>query len=102
VVLAVYGGLVVLTWWGFTRLPTGYIPVQTSPRCSIAVQLPDAASQERSQEIVDRIAQIAQESPAWPTPRPSPGSRSRSAPTGSNFGTCSSRWTSSRSAAAPT
>src|SRR5438067_1008247 len=27
-VLVVYGGLLVLTWWGFTRTPTGFIPQQ--------------------------------------------------------------------------
>ena len=38
-----------------TELPTGYIPNQDQGRFYIAVQLPDAASMERTQQIVDRI-----------------------------------------------
>jgi multidrug efflux pump len=57
VVLAVYGGLVALTWWASGRLPTGYIPNQDQGRFYIAVQLPDAASVERSQAVVDKINQ---------------------------------------------
>ena len=49
VVLVLYGGLLVLTWWTSTRLPTGYIPNQDQGRFYIAVQLPDAASLERTQ-----------------------------------------------------
>jgi multidrug efflux pump len=56
IVLAVYGGLLVLTWWASTRLPSGYIPNQDQGRFYIAVQLPDGASLERTQKVVDRIA----------------------------------------------
>jgi multidrug efflux pump len=59
IVLAVYGGLMLLTWWDFTHLPTGYIPNQDQRRLFVAVQLPDSASLERTQEVVDRIARIA-------------------------------------------
>jgi multidrug efflux pump subunit AcrB len=58
-VLAVYAGLMLLTWWDFTHLPTGYIPNQDQRRLYAAVQLPDSASLERTQEVVDRIARIA-------------------------------------------
>jgi multidrug efflux pump len=60
VVLVVYGGLMVLTWWTFNRLPTGYIPNQDSRRLFAAVQLPDSASLERTQEVVDLVSRIAQ------------------------------------------
>lgn len=56
IVLFVYGGLVALTWWTSTQLPTGYIPNQDQGRFYIAVQLPDAASLERTQAILDTIA----------------------------------------------
>ena len=39
-----------LTWWTSGQLPTGYIPNQDQGRFYIAVQLPDAASLERTQE----------------------------------------------------
>ncbi len=47
-VLAVYGGLLVLTWWGFTHTPTGFIPQQDKGYLLVNVQLPDAASVTRT------------------------------------------------------
>jgi multidrug efflux pump len=51
--------LIVLAWYGFTALPTGYIPNQDQGRLFIAVQLPDAASLERTQAVVDHIERTA-------------------------------------------
>jgi len=56
VVLVVYCGLLLLTWWTSHHLPTGYIPNQDQGRFYITVQLPDAASLERTQRAMDRIA----------------------------------------------
>ncbi len=61
IVLLVYAGLVVLTWWISGRLPTGYIPNQDQGRFYIALQLPDAASLERTQKVVDRISELVGE-----------------------------------------
>lgn len=63
VVLLAYGGLLINTWWGFRHLPAGYVPNQDQGRFYIAVQLPDAASLERSQKVMDHIAQIVRETP---------------------------------------
>jgi multidrug efflux pump subunit AcrB len=63
VVLLVYGGLLVLTWWTSRQLPPGYIPNQDQGRFYIAVQLPDAASLERTQKVTDTIARLVQETP---------------------------------------
>jgi multidrug efflux pump subunit AcrB len=41
-------------------LPAGYIPNQDQGRFYIAVQLPDAASIERTQKVVNRIQQLVQ------------------------------------------
>src|SRR5262249_55634731 len=60
IVLLLYGGLLALTWWTSSQLPTGYIPNQDQGRFYIAVQLPDAASLERTQETLDRIQQLVQ------------------------------------------
>jgi multidrug efflux pump len=62
-VLVLYGGLLVLTWWGFTRTPTGFIPEQDKGYLLVNVQLPDAASVSRTQDVVDRIEKIALDSP---------------------------------------
>jgi multidrug efflux pump len=58
IVLVLYGGLLFLTQWGFTRLPTGYLPNQDKGYLLIHVQLPDAASVERTAAAVKHIRQI--------------------------------------------
>jgi multidrug efflux pump len=60
IVLVLYGGLLAFTWWTSTQLPRGYIPNQDQGRFYIAVQLPDAASLERSQRAVDHIRRLVQ------------------------------------------
>ncbi len=44
-------------------IPLGYIPNQDQGRFYIAVQLPDAASRERSQKVVDQITDILKGAP---------------------------------------
>src|SRR5262249_32646949 len=41
-------------------LPAGYIPNQDQGRFYIAVQLPDAASHQRTQQVINRIQQLIQ------------------------------------------
>jgi multidrug efflux pump subunit AcrB len=59
VVLALYGGLLGLTWWSFTHTPTGFIPQQDKGYLLVNVQLPDAASVARTMDVVRRIEDIA-------------------------------------------
>ena len=56
-------GLLVLTWWGFTHTPTGFIPQQDKGYLLVNVQLPDAASVTRTRDVVERIEKIALETP---------------------------------------
>jgi hydrophobe/amphiphile efflux-1 (HAE1) family protein len=58
-VLVVYGGLLVLTWWGFTQAPAGFIPMQDKGYLLVNVQLPDAASVERTAQVMATIERIA-------------------------------------------
>ena len=44
IVVLVYGGLLVLTWWSFLKLPTGFIPQQDQGRLIVTIQLPDSSS----------------------------------------------------------
>ncbi len=88
VVLTLYAGLLALTWIGFHGVPglenipekqrpewlrgklgsfepahgvpLGYIPNQDQGRFYIAIQLPDGASLERTQKVVNRIQQLVQ------------------------------------------
>ena len=62
-VLAVYGGLLVLTYWGFLQLPTGFIPLQDKGYMTASVQLPDSASAERTKAVFARLEKIALETP---------------------------------------
>jgi multidrug efflux pump len=62
-VLAVYGGLLGLTWLISAKLPAGYIPNQDQARFYIAVQLPDATSLERTQQAVNHISEVVQKIP---------------------------------------
>jgi hydrophobe/amphiphile efflux-1 (HAE1) family protein len=63
VVLAVYGGLLVLTYWQFVVAPTGFIPQQDKGYLLLNVRLPDSASLERTQKVMSQIEGIARETP---------------------------------------
>ncbi|MBY0522526.1 MAG: efflux RND transporter permease subunit [Gemmataceae bacterium] len=63
VVLLVYAGLLGLTWWGFQRTPTGFIPAQDKGYLLVNVQLPDAASVSRTTDVVRDVEAIALKTP---------------------------------------
>jgi multidrug efflux pump subunit AcrB len=58
-VLLVYGGLLALTYFGFTHTPQGFIPAQDKGYLLVNVQLPDSASVNRTREVMRRIEKIA-------------------------------------------
>jgi multidrug efflux pump subunit AcrB len=59
VVCMIYGGLLLLTYWQFKRTPTGFIPQQDKGYLLLNVQLPDSASVERTQRVMQRIELVA-------------------------------------------
>src|SRR4051794_36168636 len=63
IVLLVYVGLIGLTGFGFTRVPSGFIPSQDKGRLIINVQLPDSAAMERTTEVMAKVEKIALETP---------------------------------------
>ncbi len=63
IVLLVYGGLLYLTYEGFTRTPTGFIPGQDKGYLLVNVQLPDSASVGRTQRVMRRIEEITRKTP---------------------------------------
>jgi multidrug efflux pump subunit AcrB len=63
VVLVVYAGLLLLTGWAFTRVPTGFIPSQDQGYLVVDVQLPDAASLERTVAVTEEVGRIARKTP---------------------------------------
>jgi multidrug efflux pump len=63
IVLLVYVGLIGLTGFGFTRVPTGFVPIQDKGYLVTNIQLPDSASLERTVEVTDAVEKIALEDP---------------------------------------
>jgi multidrug efflux pump len=63
IVLLVYGGLMVLTWLGFRTVPVGFIPSQDKGYLVVNVQLPDGASLERTEIVVQRLDEMIRETP---------------------------------------
>ena len=63
IMLLLFLGLLGLTGWQFTRLPTGFLPIEDQGYIMASIQLPDAASLERSQAVLDRIDGILTETP---------------------------------------
>ena len=57
-VLAVYGGLLFLTYRWVTTTPVGFIPMQDKGYLIVNVQLPDAASVQRTSAVMAQIDDI--------------------------------------------
>jgi HAE1 family hydrophobic/amphiphilic exporter-1 len=47
----------------FTRVPTGFLPIEDQGYLVASVQLPDGASLERTQKVLDRVSDIARKMP---------------------------------------
>ncbi|MBC8108021.1 MAG: multidrug efflux RND transporter permease subunit, partial [Anaerolineae bacterium] len=63
VVLLLYVGLLFLTSRGFKAVPTGFIPNQDTGYMIAILQMPDAASVDRTDAIMKRIIKIANDTP---------------------------------------
>ncbi len=63
IVLLAYGGLLVLTYVVFQSAPTGFIPEQDQGRLIMSVQLPDAASLQRTQATMKLVDEIVHSVP---------------------------------------
>jgi hydrophobic/amphiphilic exporter-1 (mainly G- bacteria), HAE1 family len=49
--------------YGLSRVPTGFIPIEDQGYLLAAVQLPDGASLERTQKVMDQVQEIASKQP---------------------------------------
>lgn len=61
--LLVYGGLLGLTGYSFVTVPQGFIPQQDKGYLIVNAQLPDGASLERSERVVEQMTEIALKTP---------------------------------------
>jgi multidrug efflux pump len=60
-VVALYGGLLVLTVWAFVNSRTGFVPDQDQGRLICSLQLPDATALEHTKRIMDDMEKIARD-----------------------------------------
>ncbi|WP_053130468.1 efflux RND transporter permease subunit [Pseudomonas sp. MIACH] len=63
IALFVYAGLMVLTFFGFAHTPTGFVPAQDKQYLVAFAQLPDAASLDRTENVMKRMSDIALKQP---------------------------------------
>jgi HAE1 family hydrophobic/amphiphilic exporter-1 len=63
VMMVVYVGLMVVTFWGFVSVPTGFIPEEDQGYAIVGIQLPDAASIERTAAVADQVQKLLKETP---------------------------------------
>jgi multidrug efflux pump len=73
IALVVYGGLIVMTWLGFSTTPTGFVPTQDKQYLVTFAQLPDAASLDRTEGVIRRMSDIAMHEPGFDSAVAFPG-----------------------------
>ena len=61
--LLVYGGLLLLTYYGFMTVPVGFIPDQDKGYLIVSAQLPDGASLERTETVMRTVEEIVAKTP---------------------------------------
>jgi len=61
IALAVYVGLMGLTYLGFKTVPVGFIPEQDKGYLVLNAQLPDGASLDRSDRLIQELSKLARE-----------------------------------------
>ena len=52
-----------LAGWGLSQIPTGFIPLEDQGYVLISVQLPDGASLNRTERVMDEVTRIARATP---------------------------------------
>ncbi len=102
VALIVYVGLLGLTWLGFKSVPAGFIPSQDQGYLVGIARLPDAASLDRTEDVVARACEMARETPGVRPPWSSPATSRSTASTARTRARFSSRSTPSTNAPRPT
>lgn len=63
IAIIIYCGLIGLTYLGFTKVPSGFIPAQDQGYLIVDVALPDGASLERTDAVIDRATNIILDTP---------------------------------------
>jgi HAE1 family hydrophobic/amphiphilic exporter-1 len=59
-VVALLGlALIGLAFWGLARVPTAFIPLEDQGYLIVSAQLPDASSLERTQQVMEKVTNVA-------------------------------------------
>lgn len=56
--------VIALAMWGLTKVPTGFIPNEDQGYAFVIVQLPDGASLQRTETVMNRVVEIVGKNPA--------------------------------------
>ncbi len=63
IALVIYGGLILLTVFAFAKTPGGFVPQQDKAYVVTMIQLPDAASLDRTEAVVRQVTDIGMKTP---------------------------------------
>ncbi|ALA17426.1 MULTISPECIES: efflux RND transporter permease subunit [Chelatococcus] len=63
VMVVVALGLIGLAFWGMSRVPTAFIPLEDQGYMMVNVQLPDGASLERTDRVLDDVQKVVSQVP---------------------------------------
>jgi hydrophobic/amphiphilic exporter-1 (mainly G- bacteria), HAE1 family len=55
--------LIAIGFFGLSRVPTGFLPIEDQGYLIAAVQLPDGAALDRTQKVLDRVSEIVGKAP---------------------------------------
>jgi HAE1 family hydrophobic/amphiphilic exporter-1 len=55
--------IIVVSGWGLARVPTGFLPIEDQGYLLASIQLPDGASLQRTQKVLDQVTAIARKTP---------------------------------------
>jgi HAE1 family hydrophobic/amphiphilic exporter-1 len=55
--------LIGIAFWGMTRIPTAFIPIEDQGYLMVNVQLPDGASLQRADRVLEQVSKIAKDTP---------------------------------------
>ena len=55
--------LIGIAGWGLSRVPTGFIPIEDQGYLLVAVQLPDGAALDRTQNVMKQVSDLAGKTP---------------------------------------
>jgi hydrophobic/amphiphilic exporter-1 (mainly G- bacteria), HAE1 family len=55
--------IIAATGYAFSRIPTGFLPIEDQGYMIALVQLPDGASLERTQKVLDKVTDLARKTP---------------------------------------